>query len=407
MHHLHPYQKILTKLNFFLLLGLVATLFFDQGRYKLLNYLIEIVTLVLIVGCCFNKQNANIRKQVFAGLFVASILLLNQLLSKELQWPKGEIKDLFFMLCVAAAVAVLPNETTLDEKKYRLLAISLLIVVTCVVYLGLIYLKGYPFGPFKNPHFLSLQIVVLANTAIFFSLNFQGIRRVVGLGVLVLSIFTLTLIVSRIAWVALAVSSVIWAGLIFKDKKYVTLIILAFTIAGIYASTLVSYASGPVAALATADNASIVEIWDDERVILWTDTVQMQKDSDLKGWLVGHGLGNFRDAFYAYSSYGGLRKSSVDVEYVFPHNFILEVLYNSGIIGLLSLTIPLIYIVSKTLKRTGNRNYPAILALALLAGVFIHTFFTLPLLTSFPSTSLGLTLGYCLWIARSTTDEVQ
>ncbi len=396
----YTYQKILAKLNFYLLLGIAATLLFDKGRYKALNYLVELVTLILAIGCCVDNRNTGIRKQIFAGLTVIVMLLFNQAISGEAQWPKSEIKDLVFMFCVMAAVVLIPKPMNTGEIKYRTYAVLLLIAIASTSYITMMYFLGHRYSVFENPHFLSLHVVILVNMTIFYSLKYTGISRIAGITVLAVSIFTLTLIGKRIEWVALAASLFVWAALVFQHIKYIRKYACFVAVFGLCITALVSYSDGPIKEVVTARNYSVLNLWQDERLILWADTIEMQKNSDLKGWLVGHGFGGFEDAFSNYSSYSGQKKASGAVEFVFPHNFILEILYNNGILGLLILSIPLGYIVFGVFQNTQGRSYHAILALALLAGVFIHTFFTLPLFTRFPSTSLGLILGYCMWINR-------
>ena len=395
------YQRLLSTFNCTLLFGLAATLLFDQNRYKALNYFIELTTLTLLISCYFDKANRAIQKQVAFGASIITLLLFNQLLSQEMAWPKSEIKDIVFMFCTVAAVALLPAPMNNKESLFCGYITLLLMLIATGTYLYYIYFMARPYGIFYNPHFLALSLIVLANFAMLFILKYTGTKRYIGAIILVASIFTLTLILSRIAWVAIGVSFLTWTSLYFQHHKATKIIALATILLGLFATTQVSYySSDSINALSTEKCSQILKLWKDERVILWADTMTMQGDSDLKGWLVGHGLGAFESEFIHYSSYGEDGKSLAKVDFVFPHNFILEVLYNSGIIGLLALGTPLIYIVSRTFKNTRNKNFNAIFAVALLAGVFIHTFFTLPLFTRFPSTLLGLITGYCLWLNR-------
>ena len=396
-----PYQKTLAQLSFFLLLGLSATLLFDQGRYKLLNYVTELSTLVLVIGCWMNSKNANFRKQILTGLTIMALLIMNQFFSDEEQWPKSEIKYLAFMFCLVASTALLPAPATNSEKRYRPLLALALMVIACTSYLYSIYYLQRPFGPFENPHFLSLQIVILVNMCIFFIFRYALINKVIAVSVMLISFHLLTLINSKIAWAALAASFIVWGFLFFQNVKYIKIFTAIAILAGVFASTQFDYADHHLDSLSTSENSRVIGLWRDQRIIIWADSIAMQKSSDLKGWLFGHGLGNYESSFQDFSRYSIGDTERIPVEFVFPHNFFLEVLYNSGIIGLLALSIPAWIIISITYKNAKNRNYPAMLALALLTGVFMHTFFTLPLFTRFPSMSLAMIFGYCLWLNRN------
>lgn len=401
----YAYQKKLAQLNFYLLLALAATLLFDQGRYKLINYLLELVTLTLVVSTCLAAKNISIKKQIYSGSLIIVALLFCQLISGETEWPKREIKNFIFMLCVIAAVTLLPNFSLLKETQTKIQAILGLTAAATISYLYLILVNGNPFGTFENPHFLSLQTIILVNLSIYFCLKYTDYKRVIGGVILIASIVTMALITSRIAWVALGLSLLLWAFFLCRHVKYIKFYVLFILIAGIFSTTLVTYTGDDVNKLATKDNAKILQVWKDERVIVWTDSLKMQKDNSAKGWLTGNGLGSFKEAFDQYSSYGeqGVRVNKV--KFTFPHNFFLEILFTSGVVGLLTLLMPLAYIIIKTYKATSEKNLSAILALTLLTGVFTHTFFTLPLFSSFPSISLGLIIGYCLWVSRDAAPQ--
>ena len=88
----------------------------------------------------------------------------------------------------------------------------------------------------------------------------------------------------------------------------------------------------------------------EERVQIWQDVWRMQMDSSFNQWLVGHGLNSFEGDFMNYSAY-----HLQNHDFHSPHNYILEILYLSGTLGL-ALFFVLIFSVYKILLSGINNN---------------------------------------------------
>lgn len=70
-----------------------------------------------------------------------------------------------------------------------------------------------------------------------------------------------------------------------------------------------------------------LSISQEERVVLGYDSLRMIKKSDSIKVLFGHGIGSFRYDYSEFASASGLS------HHVFPHNFPLQLVYESGLIG--------------------------------------------------------------------------
>tara|TARA_B100000941_G_scaffold286071_1_gene259060 strand:- start:726 stop:1172 length:447 start_codon:yes stop_codon:yes gene_type:complete len=140
----------------------------------------------------------------------------------------------------------------------------------------------------------------------------------------------------------------------------------------------------------------------DERLVLWGDSWKMQVESSLQNWIFGHGFGGFRENFSEYSSFSNA------IQFVFPHNFLLEVLYNNGLLGVLSFLAAFTGIIIKLHKNYRiSKDILNILAIMLVVSLFLFGFLTLPLLSKYNTYSLSFVIGFSLWILKrqSSTNE--
>ena len=104
----------------------------------------------------------------------------------------------------------------------------------------------------------------------------------------------------------------------------------------------------------------------DERLVLWGDSWKMQVESSLQNWIFGHGFGGFRENFSEYSSFSNA------IQFVFPHNFLLEVLYNNGLLGVMSFPAAFTGIIIKLHKNYRiSKDILNILAIMLVVSLFL------------------------------------
>lgn len=114
----------------------------------------------------------------------------------------------------------------------------------------------------------------------------------------------------------------------------------------------------------------------DERVAIWKGTWHLQLESAPMAWLVGHGFGQFFHDFQLLTLTLKIKP------WLSPHNFILEVLYSHGIMGLLvfvTLTGLFFAAIYRTILRTsGKLQALSVVLLATATGHFLFAFLTLP-----------------------------
>ncbi len=97
----------------------------------------------------------------------------------------------------------------------------------------------------------------------------------------------------------------------------------------------------------------IIHISREERVVIWSDSLKMIATDNYWHILFGHGLGSFR---YAFSDFSSVARYS---QHVFPHNFFLQWVYESGLLGFGLITALLFFFgyVLTYIIRTTN-SYP-------------------------------------------------
>ncbi len=403
--HQQNFRLKLLSFNFYFLLALTVTLSLLGGVwYKTVVYLIEFTTLVLCVSWCTDRKNVTEKKFVGVVFLLPFLLLLLHFFSVEVSFPRQEIKNLLAMTFVIIAIAT--QVGSCDRGSSRKAWFIMAVLVLCVVtHLAGILIWHRPDGFFDNPHFLALQSIVTINIGFYFVLNCNRVKRLIALAIVLISLLLLSLVVSHIAWVALGCSALVWLYLLFynRNKKMIGLVVLLLLVSGIFASTFFDYNTALVHNdIKTFENVGeptveMFNLWNDERVIIWKDAWAMQIDSSASQWLVGHGLSNFKDFFSSYSTFNRPGVGLYPIAYAFPHNFILELLFNSGLFGLLLVFATIIWIVKQTFKCVVLGGLKPVLALGLFTAVFIQIFFTLPIFSRYSSSCLGFTLGYCLY----------
>lgn len=105
----------------------------------------------------------------------------------------------------------------------------------------------------------------------------------------------------------------------------------------------------------------------EERTIIWQDAWQMQAKSTPQQWLYGHGLNSFVGDFKQFSRF--YREKNINFRS--PHNVVLDVLYVSGIIGLLFFALVIYYLFFQLIKITRHDKNNAKLACAVLCALTV------------------------------------
>lgn len=128
---------------------------------------------------------------------------------------------------------------------------------------------------------------------------------------------------SRVSWVAFLSGAVFTILIFFKGWKKISAILGLF-----FFSLLVGMIYG-LSRIVDSAYYFITHVMEEERWIIWSDTIKLLKDNSLLDWWIGHGIGSFRYYFQDYATFLYDNKFSTN----FPHNGFLQVLFENGIIG--------------------------------------------------------------------------
>lgn len=247
------------------------------------------------------------------------------------------------------------------------------------------------YGTAKNPHYLALYCAVSLIAAVYcFFRASMHLKWILGLATVLLGIFLIHSS-SRPTWIGLICSSLLVILFLSKQSKiyfsvFVTTILIGLTL------TNVGNFESRFKDLFTNLNT-------EERVVIWQDAWKMQKDSSVTQLLVGHGLDSFEEHYKPYSRY-----YLENVNFNSPHNFILELLYITGVFGLLLaiLTLGIVY-KNLILYVSGDTKYKNIylLLMSILTSNLILVSITLPFFTSYNLNVIAVVTGTMLYVRET------
>lgn len=255
---------------------------------------------------------------------------------------------------------------------------------------GVRHFIGSAYGTFPNPHYLayfsSLLLPLLALLVVRLGPSYRYIILVILLLDLdlvfndlkkpAIPLLAITAGLAAVGW-SLAPARLRWA-----------LFGIALMLAAV-AIMVILDAGGPGVFIAAPEG--------DERIRIWADSWRMITDTDLRGWLIGHGIGTFREHFSAYSA-------PANAWLTLPHNHVLELLFEHGLFGAGLVTGLLGYLalaslrLARTLRDAGLRRV-AQANLAALAIWFLFSFLTFHFYSRYTLYPLGFLVGICLFLA--------
>jgi len=252
---------------------------------------------------------------------------------------------------------------------------------------GAYYIYGMPFGSFTNMHHLSsFSILTIPAIAYCFMVT-KGWYKFLFLPVALLDIDLLLKIGSRPAILGIAVGAIFILIVLTRGwRKWGGLLLLCVIFVSLY---ITDYGN-----VYSRFEELVVNFLQEERFALGRSAWNMIKDNSLTAWIFGNGIGGARSVLPQYST--GVLKALI-----FSHNYLLEIFYESGIIGVISvfggIAWLLIYAI-KAAKQTDNKNIRIFISCMVVAFIswLIHTGLTFPFYSKYSQYSLGFILGVLL-----------
>lgn len=251
-----------------------------------------------------------------------------------------------------------------------------------------------PYGTFSNMHYIANFTVLALPVMVYLSLTAKSWHKFIFVLLAVMDLALILKIGSRPA--ILGVTAGTLFALIFLIKGRWKWIGLSFVFAIVGVLILSGY-GGVFAKF----QELMVNLPQEERVRLWMSSWNMLSDNTLVTWIFGNGIGSFRTVFPQYAT-PDLRIPSI----VSPHNYLLEILYENGIIaailvfggfGLLSISA------IKASIHAGLKNSRILLRcmIVILLSWLIHTGLTFPFYSKYSQYSLAFILGPILAMLNS------
>jgi O-antigen ligase len=246
-------------------------------------------------------------------------------------------------------------------------------------------------------HFGSFASLILP-VLFYFAIQNKGWLRLLC-GVCVVGAFYLLWeSTSRISWLSFF-GSVLLAAFVFLRNKNLWL-----SLAGLTAVSIIAAFISGLAAIKNRISDILVNWRTEERIIVWSDTLRMLGDNSLKDWLLGHGIGSFR---YYIPDYSTFKVEDVLINWNFPHNFLLQVIFENGIIGLLTISAGMALLVIglwRGYRRLKNESvrYLLVTIFILFWINFIHGALTLSFYHKYFIYPLSMIIGISLILLEKT-----
>lgn len=285
------------------------------------------------------------------------------------------------------------KDFTYDNKKLFSYGFALLLLYAAFQVIA-IYVLNRPYGTTKNPHYLAMYSATLMIIAFVMFNRACGVYRWAILCIFLLLGALLLNTSSRPTWIGLILASFMMGFFLKKQSKIWAFTAIAFVLAGLSLSNLANFQS--------KFDDLLVHLDTEERVTIWRDVWEMQTQSNLKQWVVGHGLDSFKESFKPYSHY-----HLKNIDYNSPHNFILELVFVSGVLGLFIFSLMLYFIYHQLLVgiRLEDEHKPIYLALfAILTTNLAMIGITQPVFSTSNLNIIGLVTGVVLFLKAKQTE---
>lgn len=366
-------ESILSVLLIIALFVLVLDLAISKGLYKICIVFIKVIVSLQILRLTYlyytKRADVLPNKGLLIAISIPIILIsLDSLLINGIS-ERYYIKNLKSAIFIILAIWMMPFEW--KNKNTKLFFYSLLVLLLAASSSNFIAVVVYSFrriGLTSNPHYLAIQAIIVIPIAIYLLNKVHLIGKVFLAAIVIMELYLLLESYSRTAWLAFIVGSLV--SIPFLELK-----------TRLWAAGMIFFVPLSVYYLGVLDvdvrlNELINNLASEERVTIWTDAIAMQQDSNQYQWLLGHGLGGFEQDFQAYSGNHGV------VDFSTPHNFLIEILYTSGLIGVLLIVIGEGLFLYALLRLWWNTTFDsqkilAVLILLMFIMHFAHTFLTI------------------------------
>lgn len=257
----------------------------------------------------------------YSAMFSFSVYAIHFFAVQDLEFIKPMRHILLAVFLVIGTAMLDKKEDGYIRKNIFMLSILVISVYVLIQAVSL-WLFNAPYGTTPNPHYLALYSSVCMIVALYCFFRASPIFKfLLAICIILLGVFLIQSS-SRPTWIALIFTGCL-VSCFFKNKgKIYALLSIAIVLVSLILTNAGNF---------TERFKDLIEnVGTEERVAIWQDTWTMQSNSSLQEWIVGHGLESFAESFKPYSSY-----HLIDIDFNSPHNHLLDLLFTSGILGLI------------------------------------------------------------------------
>lgn len=365
--------------------------------YRFLAY----VNLIFVLGYGLselrNGYPLKINKSLYYLIAIPIAFITIHFLAVENLIFIKEIRHIVLAIFLALGIWLLAKKNPAYIKKNIFGFTITLVFIYVVVQAIALWWFDRPYGTTKNPHYLALYSAIgfIIATYCFFRASAR-MKFLIGVSILFLGVFLLHTS-SRPTWIGLIFSGVL--ALLFLNQQSRRFFGLAI------ATILIGLTLTNAGNFASRFEALLFNLNTEERVVIWQDTWEMQTQSSNGEWLLGHGLDSFEEHFKPYSHY-----HLQNTDFNSPHNFVLELLFISGAIGLL-LAVSMFWLIYKNLLAgiNGQNQYKNIylVLLVVITSNLILVGITLPFFTSYNLNVIAIVTGSMLYLREISIRQTQ
>lgn len=352
------------------MLTLVLSLLFARGTF---HQALDILALGVILKAIGAERPLTIPVSLrWTLVLIALIWTWGVLVNQGQFWQAGNAL-IWMGLLLIGALQIPPR--LFSKVAWRALAGPLL--VTFVVlnsvaeffYPGSVFQgRGHP-GLFSNIHYLSEYVVLTAPALVLGVLKGRGWARSLYLAALLGDLFLLLASKSRPGFLAAVASALVLIPLVAPAAR--------LWIAGGMSLILGALYLGNVGHFSERVDDLFINLRWDERAEIWLQVFDMLIANTRTQWLMGHGLGQFLMDFHSRGIEQQFRV------FLSPHNFLFEILYSHGLLGLLTIGVAVLTLLGSLVQAIGKTDAGSMrlegyVLVSMLTASLTHGVFTIP-----------------------------
>jgi hypothetical protein len=246
-----------------------------------------------------------------------SLVLLSLVFSYE-QTDTHRLFRIGQMLVIVFCIGFI-NRTETARHAYKLVGTALTVsILWQFIARGLFKL---PYGTWSNPHYLANFAILTLPLVFYYFMTVSKPYKFLFLLLFVLDIDPVFRNASRPAFLALFVSTV-FVVTFFTRSRYRWIGLLTIC-SGLLLLAITNYAG-----FFEKLKELLATISNEERVHIWKYSMKMLQDNSAAAWLVGNGIGSSLEMLPKYAIPDPLYQN-----FSFQHNFLLQILFENGLIG--------------------------------------------------------------------------